>query len=99
VNYRLPADLLNVLVGSHRQLLATAQAAALQDGTPIGCRHALAESVHAHTAADFRLVRTFRHSSFLTLEILPWVWSAVLNMQYCQLIGTTLYRKGSDSVN
>jgi hypothetical protein len=75
VNYRLPADLLDVLVGSHRQLLATAQAAALQDGAPIGCCHAAAESVHAHTAADFRLVRTFRHSSFLALKILLWFWS------------------------
>jgi hypothetical protein len=71
-----------VLVGSHRQLLSTAESAAFQDRAPIGCRHALAESVHAHAAADFRLVRTFRHSSFLTLKILLWVWSAVLNMQY-----------------
>jgi hypothetical protein len=59
-----------VLVGSYCQLLATAQAAALQDCATIGCRHAFAESMHAHTAADFRLVRTFRHSSFLTLKIL-----------------------------
>jgi hypothetical protein len=74
-----------VLVGSHRQLLATAQAAALQDGATIGCRHALAESMHAHSAADFRLVRTFWHSSFLTLKILLWVWSAVLNYAIRQL--------------
>jgi hypothetical protein len=88
-----------VLIGGHSQLFATAQAAALQDCAPIGCRHAAAESVHAHTTADFRLVRTFRHSSFLTLKILPWVWSAVLNIAIRQLIGTTLYRKGFDSVN
>jgi hypothetical protein len=76
-----------VLVGSYSQLFATAQAAAFQNRAPIGCRHALAESMHAHTAADFRLVRTFWHSSFLTLKILLWVWSAVLNMQYtnCRL--------------
>jgi hypothetical protein len=78
---RLPADLLNVLVGSHSQLLATAQAAALEDCAPIGRCHAVAESMHAHAAADFRLVRTFRHSSFLTLKILPLDFGAVLNMQ------------------
>jgi len=58
-----------MLVGSHSQLFATAQAAALQDCAPIGRRHAAAEAMHAHTAADFRLIRTFRHSSFLTLKI------------------------------
>jgi hypothetical protein len=73
-----------VLVGGHSQLLATAQAAALEDCAPIGCRHAVAESMHAHAAADFRLVRTFRHSSFLTLKILllDFEFDAVLSMQY-----------------
>jgi hypothetical protein len=59
-----------MLVGSHSQLLATAQAAAFQNCAPISCRHAAAESMYAHTAADFGLIRTFRHSSFLTLKIL-----------------------------
>jgi hypothetical protein len=51
-------------------LIATAQAAALENCAPVSCRHALAESVDAHTAADFRLIRTFYHSSFLTLKML-----------------------------
>jgi hypothetical protein len=99
VYYRLPADLLNVLVGSHSQLFATAQSAALQDGAPVGCRHALAESVHAHTAADFRLVRTFRHSSFLTLKNTALGLECSIKYAICQFIGMTLYRKGFDSVN
>jgi hypothetical protein len=70
LTYRLPADFLNVLIGSHRQLLATAQAAALENRAPISRRHAIAESMDAHTAADFRLIRTFYHSSFLTLKML-----------------------------
>ena len=45
-----------MLVGSHRQLIATAQAAALKNRSPISRGHAVAESMHAHTAADFRLV-------------------------------------------
>jgi hypothetical protein len=67
-----------VIVGGHSQILATTQAAALQDCAPISCRHALAESMHAHAAADFRLVRTFWHSSFLTLKILRLDFDAVL---------------------
>jgi hypothetical protein len=68
MNYRLPADFLYVLVGSHRQLLATAQASALEHRAPISRRHTTAEAMDTHTAADFRLIRTFRHSSFLTLK-------------------------------
>jgi hypothetical protein len=69
-----------MLVGSHRQLLATAQAAALKNRATIRRCHAAAESVYTDTAADFRLIRTFRHSSFLTLKILllGFDWAAVL---------------------
>jgi hypothetical protein len=70
LNYRLPADFLNVLVGSHSQLSATAQATALENRAPISRGHSLAESMNSHTAADFRLIRTFHHSSFLTLKML-----------------------------
>jgi hypothetical protein len=59
-----------VLIGSHRQLLATAQAAALENRAPVSRCHAVAETMNSHTAADFGLIRTFRHSSFLTLKIL-----------------------------
>ena len=62
-----------MLIGSRRQLLATAQAATLKDGAPVSRRHALAETMYAHAAADFWLIRTFRHSSFLTLKILLFV--------------------------
>jgi hypothetical protein len=51
-------------------LVAATQTAALEHGAPISSRHALAESMHAHAAADLRLVRTFRHSSFLALKII-----------------------------
>jgi hypothetical protein len=50
--------------------MAAPQTTAFQDGAPIGGRHALTETMHAHTATDFRLIRTFRHSSFLTLKII-----------------------------
>jgi hypothetical protein len=68
-DFRLPADLLNVIVDSHRQFLAAAQTAALENRAPISRGHALAEPMHAHTAADLRLIRTFYHFSFLTLKI------------------------------
>ena len=90
-----------MLVGSHRQLIATTQAAAFEYSAPISRGHALAESMHAQAAADLRLIRTFYHSSFLTLKILRrvcWLRSIYLQIEPTQ-IGTTLYRKGSDSVN
>ena len=70
VECRLPADFLYMIVGSHRKPLAAAQAPALEHLAPIGRGHALAETMHAHTAADLRLVRTFHHFSFLTLKII-----------------------------
>jgi hypothetical protein len=68
-----------VLIGSHRQLLATAQAAALENRAPVSRRHAAAKPMNSHTAADFRLIRTFRHSSFLTLKYCFWI---LINKQY-----------------
>jgi hypothetical protein len=59
-----------VLVGSLCQLLAATQAATLENCAPISRGHALPETMHAHATADFWLIRTFRHSSFLTLKIL-----------------------------
>jgi hypothetical protein len=82
-----------MIVGSHRQLLTTAQTTALEHGASIGGCHALAEAMHAHTAADLRLVRTFYHFSFLTLKIIAIIRFVPFN------IGTTLYRMGPDSVN
>src|SRR5687768_9497815 len=50
--------------------MAASQTTALQNCAPISSCHALAETMDAHTAADLRLIRTFRHSSFLTLKII-----------------------------
>jgi hypothetical protein len=50
--------------------MAAAQTTALQNGAAISCRHTLAETMHAHAAADLWLVRTFNHFSFLTLKII-----------------------------
>ena len=88
--------------------MAPSQAAAFKHSTAISRRHSFAEPMHAHTAADFWLVRSFWHSSFLTLNTL-----LLINIQnldiYAMLFydfflpgldtGTTLYRKGFDSVN
>jgi hypothetical protein len=54
-----------MFVGSHCEFMAAAQAAAFEHSAPIGRGHALAEAMHTHAAADFRLIRTFGHSSFL----------------------------------
>jgi hypothetical protein len=59
-----------MFVGGHSEFMSTAQAAAFEHGTPIRSGHALAETMHTHTAADFRLIRTFRHSSFLVSKII-----------------------------
>jgi hypothetical protein len=45
--------------------MATAQTTALEHLASISGGHALAETMHAQTAANFRLIRTFCHSSFL----------------------------------
>jgi hypothetical protein len=62
--------------------LAAAQAAALKNSAPISRRHALAETMYAHAAADFWLIRTFRHSSFLTLKILLFVLISKLELAF-----------------
>jgi hypothetical protein len=60
-----PIDSLNMLVHGNSQAMSAAQTAALKDLAPISSCHASTEAVHAHPAADFRLVRTLRHSSLL----------------------------------
>jgi hypothetical protein len=50
--------------------MAAAQATTLKHSAPVRSRHALAKPMHAHAAADLRLVRTFYHFSFLTLKII-----------------------------
>jgi hypothetical protein len=90
--------------------MAAAQASAFQNSAPISRRHAFAKTMHAHTAADLRLVRTFHHFSFLTLKITA---SSIYfsKLQHLQAglgiyrvnpvpkTGRTLYRNDSDSVN
>jgi hypothetical protein len=49
--------------------MAAAQTTALQNSASISSRHALAKTMHAHAAADLRLIGTFHHFSFLTLKI------------------------------
>ena len=73
--------------------MTATQTTALENSASIGRRHALAEAVYTHTASDLRLIRTFYHFSFLTLKIIAIIWFVPFN------IGTTLYRKGPDSVN
>ena len=82
-----------MVVRFHRQLVTAAQTAALKNSAPIGRCHSLAEAVHTHTATDLRLIRTFYHFSFLTLKIIAILRFVPFNT------GTTLYRKGFDSVN
>jgi hypothetical protein len=50
--------------------MAAAQTAALKNCAPIRSRHALSKSMDAHAAANLGLIRTFGHSSFLTLKII-----------------------------
>jgi hypothetical protein len=66
--------------------LAAAQATAFENSAPISRGHALAETMHAHAAADFRLIRTFRHSSFLTLKILLVVLISKLELAFYYVI-------------
>jgi hypothetical protein len=77
-----------VFVGGYCKFIAPAQAAALEHGASVSRRHATAETMYAHAAADFRLIRTFGHSTFLISKIIAKAKT-----------GTTLYRKGFDSVN
>lgn len=63
----LPTSPFDVFVGLDGQFVATLQAAALKDGAPVGSCHAGAEAMHAHAAADFWLIRSLGHSTFLFL--------------------------------
>lgn len=53
---------LDVLVGAYCEFISTAQAATFEHCAPIGRCHALAKSMYPHAAADFGLVRSFRHA-------------------------------------
>ena len=55
----LPADPFDVFVAAGGQLMATAQAAALEDLAAICSGHALTETMDAHAPADLRLISTF----------------------------------------
>ena len=59
-----------MFVHRHGQFAAAAQAAALQNRASVSRCHALAKTVHTHTAANLGLIRSFWHSSFLTLNTL-----------------------------
>ena len=52
---------LDVLIRADGELVASAQTAALEHSAPIGRSHALAKTMHAHTAADFGLICSLRH--------------------------------------
>jgi hypothetical protein len=69
----LPANLFDVFVGGDCQFVTPAQAAAFEDGAPIGSGHAFAEAVYAYAAADFGLVGSFWHSIFLVSKIIALV--------------------------
>ena len=53
---------LDVLIRAHGKLVTTAQAAAFEHGAPIGRGHALAKTMHPHSAADLGLICSFRHA-------------------------------------
>jgi hypothetical protein len=59
-----------MLVGGLCQLVAAPQSAALEYCAPIGRSHALAKAMHTHAAANLRLIRSFRHLSFLVSKIM-----------------------------
>ena len=65
---KLPTSPLDVLVHFDSKLVTALQAAALEDGASVGGCHAGAEAMHAHAAADFGLIRSLGHSTFLFLE-------------------------------
>ena len=52
---------LDVLIGTHGELVTAAQTAAFEHGAPIGRGHALAKTMHPHSAADLGLICSFRH--------------------------------------
>jgi len=57
----LPPNLFDMLVGFGGQAMATTQASALEHLASSRSRHALAETMYAHAATDFGLIRSFRH--------------------------------------
>jgi hypothetical protein len=57
----LPPHLLDMLVGLRSQAIATTQATALEHIASVCGSHALAKAMHTHAAADFGLIRSFRH--------------------------------------
>ena len=60
-------------IGSYGQAGATLQAAAFKYFSTIGCGHALAETVYAHSMADAGLICTFWHSSSLFFpDLITW---------------------------
>ena len=59
---RLPTSLLDVLVHFDCEFVAALKAAAFEDIASVGRCHALAETMHAHAAADLGLIRSFNHS-------------------------------------
>jgi hypothetical protein len=66
----LPADLFHVFVHLNGQSMAAAQATTLEHGASVSRGHALAETMHAHTTADLRLIRSLWHTSFLVSKII-----------------------------
>lgn len=60
-------------VGSHRQAVAAAQAAAFQHLPSISGCHPRTEAMHANTAANFGLVCPFGHIIFLSSLVLATV--------------------------
>jgi hypothetical protein len=58
-NLAVPVDLLGMVVHFDRQAITASRPPGFEHFAPIGSRHALAKSVHAQTAPDFRLVGTF----------------------------------------
>jgi hypothetical protein len=64
IGLALPVDLLDVVIDARGQAIATLQAAALEDVTATTGRHALPETVNAHSAADFGLVSSLWHGYF-----------------------------------
>ena len=60
----LPTSPLDVFVGFDSEFVAPLKAAAFEDCTSVGRGHALAETMHAHAAADLGLVCSFGHATF-----------------------------------
>jgi hypothetical protein len=50
-----------MFVGFHGQSMTAAQTSAFEDIASLGTRHALAKTMHTHTAAYFWLVRSLWH--------------------------------------